>query len=649
MENNLPSIEKKWRKFYKAEDLSEEYPKTSFYSELNKRTEKNVIAMDYLGKKITYEELENLINDCVYSLTQIGVKKGTVVSISLPNTPEEKILQLALNKIGAISSFIFIKDSIEEVLSKIKISNTEYYFASDTCYESLKKADFSKTKVKQIITVSAKDSMNLKYKLLYNISNLKMYKKINNVALAKHEIKKLAKFKFDKKNITEAESIELTSRNVNNIDNNVLTIYGLELSKLTKLSMIRYMANAFNQRQIKLKVKEQGLFMKWNTFFKKHQGKLIEENVPQENEIASYYYTGATTGEAKAVCITNENINSSCKQTHPHASELQKGDRVLYLLPNAHIYGGINNGIFGLYESAELVFIPNPIPSKMPEYIDKLKPNLVFLPSTVVNMILNNKNSKKIKDLSHIKYFIVGGSCLEPQVEKDFNQFLEERNCKCKIQVGYGLTETTGCSLFGHKDCNKTGVIGVPLPNTDVKIVNNETKEELSYNEDGEICISGPSVMAKYLNGNNDNLTPDENGKIWFHTGDVGHIDEDGVVTYVDRYKNIIIVNGNNVYPEYIETIIKKHPLVKDVVVKGESDSYSGEKVVAYINLVDIGLQNDRIKKELFEYFKNRLNKYSMPTEIIFVNLVNKTGYSKVNRAKPVTETGKKLKLKFLK
>jgi long-chain acyl-CoA synthetase len=200
---------------------------------------------------------------------------------------------------------------------------------------------------------------------------------------------------------------------------------------------------------------------------------------------------------------------------------------------------------------------------------------------------------------------------------------------KTPIAEGYGLTETSPVATCNPIDgTERNGTIGIPLPNTEVKVIDDD-ENELPIGTRGELCIKGPQVMKGYWN------RPEETDKVmmegeWLKTGDIAIIDEDGFVQIVDRKKEMILVSGFNVYPNEVENAIASHPNVLEVGVIGMPDEKSNEKVIAYVVPRDKSLS----EAEIIAYSKGNLTNYKVPREVYFVEELPKTNVGKILRRK---------------
>ena len=236
-------------------------------------------------------------------------------------------------------------------------------------------------------------------------------------------------------------------------------------------------------------------------------------------------------------------------------------------------------------------------------------------------------------NLSSLKYVISGGDSLSSTLERKINVYLENHHAKVKISQGYGMTESLAAVALAIGKCNKPGSIGIPFPSNYIKIVKPGTQEEVTYQEDGEICISGPTVMAGYLDNEketNEMLQIHKDGMIWLHTGDMGTMDEDGVVFYKQRIKRMIISSGYNIYPAYVEQIIEEHPAVMKCTVIGIPHPYKIEVPKAYIVLKN-GYNPITIRKSIKDHCKKNLASYAIPYEFEYRKSLPKTLIGKID------------------
>ena len=236
-------------------------------------------------------------------------------------------------------------------------------------------------------------------------------------------------------------------------------------------------------------------------------------------------------------------------------------------------------------------------------------------------------------DFSFVKCAISGGDSLSINLKSKIDTFFREHGAKIQIREGYGLTEAVAAVCLTPKDFYREGSIGIPCPDTYVKIVKPGTTKECKPNEVGEITVYGPTVMMGYLSNEKETketLIKHKDGLIWLHTGDLGYVDEDGFVFYKQRQKRMIISSGYNVYPQHIENIIDSHPSVLVSCVVGVKHSYKQEVAKAFVVLKDGIEATEEIRFEIMEFCKKNLAKYELPYEIEFRNELPKTLVGKV-------------------
>ena len=375
-------------------------------------------------------------------------------------------------------------------------------------------------------------------------------------------------------------------------------------------------------------------YLYWNDFMQK--GKHYKEKVlakTTSSQPAVILHSGGTTGTPKNIVLTNGNINAVIKQAEIVFKGVDNTDTILSILPLFHCFGLVVGVHLPLCLGADCVLVPQFDAKRLDKLLVKYKPTLIPGVPTLFEALMNNKHMDGV-DLSRVKYIVSGGDTLSVEKNKQVNDFLKEHNCKSHIIQGYGMTETTGPVTFGGMGADVLGSVGIPLPENELKILNPETKEECKPNETGEICIAGPTVMAGYLDNEketNEILIKDKKGKIWVHTGDLGYINEDGVLFFQSRLKRMLIVSGYNVYPSHIEEVLMKHPAILNCGVVGIPHPYKVQVPKAFIVLKPSYKINAKIKSEIKEYCEKNLAKYMIPKEFEYRESLPKTLIGKVN------------------
>lgn len=342
-------------------------------------------------------------------------------------------------------------------------------------------------------------------------------------------------------------------------------------------------------------------------------------------DIAFLQYTGGTTGVAKGAMLTHRNIISNMLQVGEWVKPLLKeGEEIIVTaLPLYHIFSLTVNGFCFMRLGAKNILITNP--KDIPGFIKNLSQNkfTVFTGvNTLFNALMNHPDFSKI-DFSHLKVSVAGGMALQKAVAEGWT-----RKTKTLILEGFGLTESSPvacCNPPNGKD--RVGTIGLPIPSTEVKIIDEHDKE-LSFHEAGELCLRGPQVMKGYWQREEETqkvLTNDG----WLKTGDIAEVDEDGFVKIVDRKKDMILVSGFNVYPNEIEDVVAQHPEVLESAAIGVPDEKSGEVVKLFI----VRKPNSTLQEsELKTFCKQHLVAYKVPKQIEFREDLPKTNVGKILR-----------------
>lgn len=347
-------------------------------------------------------------------------------------------------------------------------------------------------------------------------------------------------------------------------------------------------------------------------------------------------HTGGTTGEPKGCMLSDYNINSIIWQIGmlPH----KRQERMLVVLPPFINYSLANSMLEPLALGISIVLIPNYEPQKFDEYIKKYHPNHINSIPAYWEALLKNEKLNNI-DLSCLKFITAGGDGLNSKMENDLNEFLSKRGVELKLAKGHGCTEMTSCTTFSYEKCNEVGSVGIPLVKNNCKIIDPETYEELTYNHEGELCFSGPSLMIGYYNkleDTNELIKIHEDGERWIHTGDLARMTEDGVVYITGRIKRIIMTKGNDgiitkIFPDRIEKALIKHHAVKTCCAIGVRDKERINYPKAYVILNESYEKTDDTRKELIEYSKNELPNYMVPEDIEFIDDFPRTQRGKID------------------
>lgn len=341
------------------------------------------------------------------------------------------------------------------------------------------------------------------------------------------------------------------------------------------------------------------------------------------DDVAVLQYTGGTTGISKGAVLTHKNILANMLQIQEVTKQALTpgGETVLTALPLYHIFALSVNFLAFLADGHHIILVPKPIPIQNTVEIFKHYPITVM---TGVNTLFNAlNNSRGFRELAPktLRVVVAGGMALQDHVNKTFQSITG-----VPITEGYGLTEASPVTHVNPiSTSNPVGSIGIPLPSTQAKIVD-ESGEERLPGEIGELIVSGPQVMRGYWNREEETANVLRDG--WLYTGDLGRMDERGFFFIVDRKKDMIIVSGFNVYPNEIEAVLAQHPKVLEAAVIGVPDKNSGESVRAFIVARDKSLTTE----ELRAYCKENLTGYKCPRSFEFRDQLPKSNIGKILR-----------------
>lgn len=372
----------------------------------------------------------------------------------------------------------------------------------------------------------------------------------------------------------------------------------------------------------------------WSAFLK--QGKKtirLPEPVFDKNKTSLILYSGGTSGEPKGICLTDYNMNALATQARSAIEqELTVGMTMLSCMPCFHGFGlGINLHAV-LLHGATCILMPSFTKESYAKMLAKKQPNYIAGVPTIFEALLHLKELDGV-DLSCLKGMFCGGDSLSIELKKKVDQFLKEHNADIQVREGYGLTECVTASCLTPKNTYKEGSIGLPFPDTVYCVVRPGTDEEMAPGEEGEIILTGPTLMLGYLDNPEETaktLRTLSDGRTWLYTGDLGYMDEDGYVYYRQRIKRMIITNGYNVYPGMLENVIDSCPEVSYSCVIGVKDPKRMKRLKAYIVLKDGVVADQACKDRIMDQLKDRIARYAMPKEIEFRKELPKTLVGKV-------------------
>lgn len=368
--------------------------------------------------------------------------------------------------------------------------------------------------------------------------------------------------------------------------------------------------------------------LRYSAFMKRKAPRHPGTFVPWE-ETALLLYTGGTTGVSKGAELTHRNVVVNAYQTRHWLWSMEEGKEViLCVLPFFHSYGMTTGLHLAVVVRCTMLLLPRFDLPEVAKQIRRYKPTIFCAVPAMYNAI-NRYQGLSAADVSSIKLCVSGGAPLPAEVQERF-----EAKTGGKLVEGYGLTETSPVAvvnpLLGRR---KVGTIGIPISDTDARVVDPETGEPLPPGEVGELAIRGPQVMKGYWR------KPDETALVlrdgWLYTGDMAVMDEEGYFRIVDRKKDVIISAGMNIYPREIEEVLLRHPKIAEAAVVGVPSKVRDETVKAFI-VPEPGSQ--LTKAEVLEYLQDKLARYKIPKQFEFVEALPKSALGKVLKRELVKE-----------
>ena len=505
-------------------------------------------ALNYMGKKITYKELDGLVNRFARALSDLAIKPGDKVAVCLPNIPQVIIANLAVLRIGAVA-----------------VQNNPLYTERELAYQ------LNDSGSKIVITLTL---------LIPRMQALKPKTRIDKI-IGCHIHSYLP---FPKK----------------------------QLFPFVKKDMYR-------------KVEPTAEVLVFNDLIGKYSPEAVEDN-SRWDELAALLYTGGTTGVSKGVMLSHANLSYNAQQFAAWFPDLKPGEeRLMGNFPVFHIAGFAAVQNFITWQAWENIMVPRPEPKINIELIKKYKPT--FLPGvpTIFVGLLAEADFRKL-DFSEMKGFFSGAAPLAADTIKDLKDLTGATMCEV-----YGSTETTAMvSITPWGGQIKPGTVGVPVADTDIKIVAvDDPDKDLAIGESGEIAVKGPQIMMGYYNRPAETKEAIRDG--WFLTGDLGKFDEDGYLTIVDRKKDMIIAGGYNIYPVELDGVLMGHPKILEACAIGIPHEYRGETVKAFI----VAQKGETLTEdEVSNYCKKNLAAYKVPKIIEFIDELPKSAVGKILRRK---------------
>lgn len=623
--SDKPSMDKVWLKYYNKKAMSDykrlSLQNKSIFEQIKLNNQdflyETAIEIGNTDTSISYYELIENIEKYKSKLIESGIKYNDVVTIMVPNTLAGVYSIFAVQEIGAIPSLVHVytkKDTLRKYLID-ENSKAIFMIGMEDVYNVVKDA-IKDTNVKKVISVPLTNSLSIKYKAGIKLLNSKLYKFIINTS------KKKEKYKLDTKKLGVAA--------VKNVVTQLFT--------------------DFKETSGNFKVTEDDVFVSLDNFLAGNYNK-IESKF---NEIACIIHTGGSTAMPKATLITHKNLTDNVNQFEATIQDFKRGETMVTIPPIFHILGFNNCLYLPLRSGIKVVLIPKYNKNNLPLIFKKYAPEYFFAVPKIGRDIL--KQDMTDVDMSSLKYMVFGGEEMDSKFLQDVTDLIQNHNGKIKASQSLGATEAT-CSMTNtFNNCNVIGSLGIPLIGLDAKVVkiknvddiDYDNIEELGYNQVGELCFCGDSIMLGYLQEkfNTTTLRKHPDGKIWLHTFDAGYINENGIIFFEDRIKDMIKINGEQVYTSEIKKLIISYPLVEKCAVTCVLDTQERKAIIATITLKNNIYAPEKVKMDIINLCKSNLIKEAVPREIIIKEFMPETMYFKIDGNKLQEEyQGKQKKL----
>ena len=373
----------------------------------------------------------------------------------------------------------------------------------------------------------------------------------------------------------------------------------------------------------------------WKEFIRRGEGVFAKEAAYAWDALVAITYTGGTTGRPKGVMMTNDSMNSVGMNFIHSAVFHEDGDRFLGIIPIFAAYGMVCGLHMPLCMRMTLVPIPKFIPNEIGKLVRTFRPQHVISTPVFIELLIGSREVQNM-DLSFLYTLASGGDSMNEGLERKLDIFRKEHNMKYPLAQGYGMSELSAAASFCVNDVYKKGSVGIPSLTVNVGIFDPETGKELGYNRNGEVCVTGPSMMKGYFNNPEETayvMRSHDDGKIWIHSGDLGYMDEDGFLFIKGRIKRMITrFDGHKVFPINLESLIADRPDVYNCAVIGVNDAVhsQGQYPLALVELMP-GVDRIAASSEIFAFCDRNVEERGKPVAVLAVDKLPLTGMGKID------------------
>jgi len=583
---HLRALEAKrpWVKFYDSRTPYEIRPPVTPLTrtlEVAARRFGKTVALKFYGRSISYRMLDRLANRCAHGLASLGVKHGDRVAIVLPNIPQAVMAYYGVLKLGAVAVFINPLYSREELVERLQDAGAHVLIALTSLRGDIE-AIAVRAGLTHVVLTHVKSWMGLRQRLLYTARE-------------------------------EASGEAYRARR----------------------------SSSAGQRERQLADGSIDPYCQFTRFgWLLARGKrAAPEGGPQVDDLAVIAYTSGTTGaEPAGVMLTHSALAANALQLRHWAPELRPGDeRILCAVPFSHSYGLSACIHTGTLVGATLILLPRFDVEETLKTIAREKPSIFPGVPLMFQHLALFPGVRKF-GVASIRLCISSGSPLPVEVQEEF-----EKLTRGRVVEAYGLTEAGPAThVFPFSGRRRQGSIGLPLPDTEAKIVDPDTGIEVGPDQPGELLVRGPQLMAGYWKRSEATARALRDG--WLHTGDICRVDEDGFFYVIDRRRDILFAGGYPVYPRDVEEVLYEHAGVREAAVAADPEwqmpgggNDNGVTIHAFV-VPRAGTQVSAT--ELLAHASRRLPPHAVPASVRFVSSLPRNALGKVLRRKLLEPAG---------
>ena len=574
---------KPWLAHYGSTAASLEYPEFSIYGMLAADAARHpkIAALEFMGRSTSKARLLRRVLGMSRALAAAGLKRGDRVLVCLPNIPQAVVAFYALSRIGAIPAPIHPLSTTAEIGGFARLASASWAITLDGFYPRFAALsageDAGGDSPHRATADSAESGCPIRTTVVCSIGG----------------------------------------------EAGFPTSLGYALGPGRKIAPIPYSGGG-----------TRGAVLSWRSL---EDGAARAPELSEPDPLSAYepaliLFSGGSTGESKAILLSNRNCNALAIQTNAAGGPILPGDAILSILPMFHGFG-LAVGIHAiLVHGGSCVLVPRFKASALAPLVRRYKPAFMAGVPTLYDALASDPKFARTP-LGSFKGIFCGGDSLSPETKYRFEAVLKRNGCSADLREGYGMTESVTASILMPQGEYRERSIGLPYPDMLAKIVRPGTTEECAAMEEGEICVSGPTIMLGYLNGPEATaqiLKVHPDGLTWIHSGDIGCMDADGFFYFRQRAKRIIKTSGIAVYPSQVEDVLNKHPAVRLSCVIGVPHPTQVEVPKGFVTLNEGYAATSELEKELIDHCKKQLIPHSCPRRIEFLAELPMTRVGKV-------------------